>query len=376
MATQIIDGFQVNTASPIDNRIVASGSTARNAIPYKYHGLRVFDISDNVPYVWNSSSWVSENASGVVGSNTIVNYIPLYTSTNVVSNSVIYQVGSNIGVNTLSPSATFSVNGSLSATTLSGNGSSLTNLNASNLSSGSLSLSRLSNGSSGWLLSGASGAPVYVNPSQVSVGTASVALSAITSASVSVSNSTSNSSHYLTFVQSSGNIGLRTNTSGLEYNPNNQKLKTNGGEILLSSGSANSSLVTIGCRSFSGTIGNASTLATIATVGVLSNSSILVEATFTGYIIQGSGVTAKAQYRTTKLISTYWVNYNGVITQMGSTNTILDNNAVTGLSGPVIYTGQIDISTANSIIFKQDCTGISGPLSSYNFVVDYKVTTS
>lgn len=43
-------GFQVNTALPIDNRIVASGST-RNSIPYKYEGLRVFDTSDSIPYV-------------------------------------------------------------------------------------------------------------------------------------------------------------------------------------------------------------------------------------------------------------------------------------------------------------------------------------
>ena len=41
MSIQILDGFQVNVAKPIDSRIVASGSVARNAIPYKYHGLRV-----------------------------------------------------------------------------------------------------------------------------------------------------------------------------------------------------------------------------------------------------------------------------------------------------------------------------------------------
>jgi hypothetical protein len=90
MAIQIIDGFQVNIASPIDNRIVASGSTARNAIPYKYHGLRVFDISDNIPYVWNGASWISENASGIVGSGTLY-YFPTFTSSNVISNSFLYQ---------------------------------------------------------------------------------------------------------------------------------------------------------------------------------------------------------------------------------------------------------------------------------------------
>ena len=77
MAIQIVDGFQVNTASPIDNRIVASGSSARNAIPYKYEGLRVFDTSDSVPYVWVNGAWQSENSSGISGAGT-TNYLPVY----------------------------------------------------------------------------------------------------------------------------------------------------------------------------------------------------------------------------------------------------------------------------------------------------------
>ena len=71
MSIQIIDGFQVNTALPIDNRIVASGSAARNAISYKYEGLRVFDTSDSVPYVWVNGAWASENASGISGAGSI-----------------------------------------------------------------------------------------------------------------------------------------------------------------------------------------------------------------------------------------------------------------------------------------------------------------
>lgn len=223
MAIQIIDGFQVNVASPIDNRIVASGSTARNDIPYKYEGLRVFDISNGIPYVWYNGAWVSENASGVSGVGTTTNYVPLYTSSNIIGNSVIYQSGSSIGINTLSPSATFSVNGSLSANTLSGDGQLLTNLNASNLSTGTLALNRLANGSTGWILVGGLGTATYSNPTQITVGTASAA-SAIT-----INNTTTNAAHYLTFISggawtsTTSNSVIRANT-GISYNPSTNLL--------------------------------------------------------------------------------------------------------------------------------------------------------
>jgi len=227
MAIQIIDGFQVNIASPIDNRIVASGSSARNSIPYKYEGLRVFDLSNGIPYVWYNGAWVSENATGVAGVGTTTNYIPRYTSTNVIGNSIIYQLGSSIGINTLVPSATFSVNGSLSATTLSGDGQSLTNLNASNLATGTVALNRLPNGSNGWILSGGSGVPAYVNPTQITVGTSSVANS------IAINNTTTNATHYLTFISSgawsstNANAIIRANL-GIGYNPSTNILTTGG----------------------------------------------------------------------------------------------------------------------------------------------------
>lgn len=224
MPIQIIDGFQVNTASPIDTRIVASGSAARNAIQNKYHGLRVFDISNNIPYVWNGTTWISENSTGINGSGTI-NYIPRFTSSNILGNSIFYQDGDSLktedtgGGNALVQIDSY--NGSVTALSFIGNGSNLSNINGLNINPGSIPLSRLTNGSTGWLLSGASPNPIYVNPTQITVGTASVATQS------TITNTTSNTNNFITFVSSSsGNSQIRVNSSGLLYNPSTNVLST------------------------------------------------------------------------------------------------------------------------------------------------------
>lgn len=371
MAIQIIDGFQVNTASPIDNRIVASGSTARNAIPYKYEGLRVFDTSDSIPYVWLNGAWVSENASGIVASGTTTNYIPVLNGTNLVGNSVIYQSGSNIGVNTISPSATFSVNGSLSANTLSGDGSGAgsngVTVNASNITTGSLSLSRLTNGSNGFILVGAAGGPTYSNPTQITVGTASNANNVV------VSSNTANATNYIAFFPSTGNNGARIHTGGLSYNPSTKLLNTNGGDVYLSSSSSSNGYVVMGTRNYNvGGLGNSSFNTLIASVNVSSLSAITVEVTFTGNIKQYSGFTiVGSQYRSTKYIAGYTTNASGVITQSGSTNTIL-NVSSAGSGSVTLSAGTIDISTSGVIKFYQGYTSAS--TSEINITVDYKIT--
>lgn len=100
MSIQIITGFSLNSIEPIDTRIVASGSTGRDAIPYKYQGLRVFDLSNNRPYVYVGATWsieVSDQVLGTTGS------IAKFASSNTVGNSNIYQVGTNIGIDTSNP---------------------------------------------------------------------------------------------------------------------------------------------------------------------------------------------------------------------------------------------------------------------------------
>ena len=247
MAIQIIDGFQVNIASPIDNRIVASGSTARNAIPYKYHGLRVFDISNNIPYVWNGSSWVSENASGIVGSGTST-FFPLFTSSNVVGDSILYQDGGVIKTGDdgggsdlveISPYyGTVTVQGGFN-----GPGSNITNISGSNINNGSIPVngvgSKLFNGSTGQVLVSGVVNTSWSNQSQLSVGTASSSVY-----SLITNTSATNATHYLAFVSSgawtsttAATSSIRASSTDLSYNPSTKilnvtKINQNGGTLL------------------------------------------------------------------------------------------------------------------------------------------------
>jgi hypothetical protein len=104
MSIQIITGFTVNNSTPLDNRIVASGAAARNSIPYKYTGLRVFDTSDNRSYYYNGTTFSAEITDQVNG---VAGYVPLFTSQNYIGNSGVFQVSTGtekrIGVGTNNP---------------------------------------------------------------------------------------------------------------------------------------------------------------------------------------------------------------------------------------------------------------------------------
>jgi hypothetical protein len=215
MSIQIIDGFQVNTAAPIDNRIVASGSVARNAIPYKYEGLRVFDTSDSVAYVYVNGAWRSENSSGIVGSGT-TNYLTAYTSVNTIGNSLLYQAssiirtqGDRVAINT--------ADGSVTAVSFIGAGSGITSIPGANINNGSVNINKLINGSNGQVLVSGVSSTTWIDSNQMTVGTAS---------SVGVTPSSTNATHYLTFVDSAvaGSKKLLLDSSGITYNPSTNQL--------------------------------------------------------------------------------------------------------------------------------------------------------
>jgi len=135
---QIIDGFTVNVAKPIDDRLVTSGTSSRDAIVYKYNGLRVYDIDSKQPYVWNGTIWTSENSSTVtITGTTTTGYIPVFNGSSQISNSLISQIDAGVAkyVNIANGNAAFSliVNGLLKSDGFQGSGNGLTQLKGENI---------------------------------------------------------------------------------------------------------------------------------------------------------------------------------------------------------------------------------------------------
>lgn len=106
----IQEQFQVNIGLPIDARIVASGSTERNAIQYKYDGLLVYDTNDRKTYAWNdnTSQWTQADLNGVGQPN----YVTKWSSSGLTQ-SPIYTTGvttGKIGINTNDPKGWLQIN--------------------------------------------------------------------------------------------------------------------------------------------------------------------------------------------------------------------------------------------------------------------------
>ena len=92
----IISNFDLNSYSPIDSRIIASSSTVREAIIYKYNGLSVYQTDNGLTYVWNGSTWVEELDGIYGGSGSLIG------NTNVYSGIVGTTSGSQSNIFSLS----------------------------------------------------------------------------------------------------------------------------------------------------------------------------------------------------------------------------------------------------------------------------------
>jgi hypothetical protein len=300
MAIQIIDNFSVNVSIPIDTRIVASGSTARAAIPFKYDGLRVYDIGDRKPYVWNaiSGSWIEESQGNVMG-NGIVGRIAMWQTTTGLTNSIITQTASVINI-----TGDLTVSGNITG-----------NINANNINSGTLPIIRggtnitnignagsvaWSNGSayqftsvgtSGHILrSNGTSAPSWLDPSGLIVGTATNATTATNANNVFITDNTTDTSiNYLSFVNGVGNRAVRVATAKLRYIPSSGQIVINDGQASTPSysfmGSTNSGMYLSGTNvnfSASGTIAlslNSTTVGTTRNIIVSSTGRIGINVT-------------------------------------------------------------------------------------------------
>ena len=61
---KISNNFGLNASKPIDSRFVVADITARDAISFKYAGLKVYVESTGLYYFWNGTAWVDFASSG------------------------------------------------------------------------------------------------------------------------------------------------------------------------------------------------------------------------------------------------------------------------------------------------------------------------
>lgn len=234
MPIQIIDNFELGAQKPIDNRFVVGPGqfyTDKNDITHKYTGLRVWDLTSGlpgVPYVWDGSSWQTEASSGISGSGTPT-FIPKFISPgNVISDSIIKEVSSNIGIGLAgTPTAKLHVNGNIrsdGAGGFYGFGTNLTNLNASNITTGTLGLAFLQNGTSGFILTAGS-SPTWTNPSGINVGSSDQSDKVY-----HVLDTSTNAYRQLLFLESATSTGYHSlrNSGSLTFRPDNSSLRLNG----------------------------------------------------------------------------------------------------------------------------------------------------
>ena len=260
----IIDNFQVNINAPIDNRFVVGGSDSfyshRNDIVHKYQGLRIWDLNDNVPYYWDGTNWVSENAIGVSADVTAdINYIAKFTTgSTIIGKSLLYEnistgqiglgiIGSSISANTTFTGTSLNNAGGLHVAGniktnyyFIGNGHYITDINASNINSGSLNVQYISSSQAAGFPQVSLGQYVLFNTGTVN-GVSWLATNTLTvlnstnTTNVNIIDDTSTPivpNNYITFVQhNSGNLPIYTSSGKIQFNPGTGQLFLGNGDV-------------------------------------------------------------------------------------------------------------------------------------------------
>jgi hypothetical protein len=161
MAIEITTGFNINAPVPIDDRLVKGNTSSMDNIEYKYDGLRVFNKETGQYSHWYGGTWSGEY--GIRSSEATQGYIPKFSSTDglTVSNSNITDNGSDVKI---FDNITMNNDGVIieGECVFSGNGLDISDINASNISTGILSLGRLENSETeGQFLISGSPSPEY-----------------------------------------------------------------------------------------------------------------------------------------------------------------------------------------------------------------------
>lgn len=87
-----IVGFNVNSATPIDNRMVVADAAALAALVSPYVGLVTYQVNTGVSYIYNGSTWIDEKVGLVsaTSSGGVTYSIPYWSSPTTQASSNIY----------------------------------------------------------------------------------------------------------------------------------------------------------------------------------------------------------------------------------------------------------------------------------------------
>ena len=212
---QIIDGFNLQTPTPIDSRIVVADDFERLAITSTYAGLRVWQVDTNTPYFWDTLTnpstpdWKSELDLVVTGDGT-TNFIPKFKSSNPteIEDSQISDDGNLVTIDkslTVGDDLTF--------------GNLIGDLNADNITSGSLSLDRIytDSGSSGDVLrleiDGSDLVAKWTDISGIVIGTSNIT----EQVNLTKINTTSRYSFIIRDISDTLSISTKTNMDSFTY---------------------------------------------------------------------------------------------------------------------------------------------------------------
>lgn len=214
MPIQIIDNFNLGADKPIDNRLVVGPNqfyTDKDDIDNKYIGLRIWDINDDSSYIWKGTAWELETSgtgTGTVGPGT-TSYIPKFTSSTTIGDSIISESSGEI-----------SINGILSSTYIKGIGSEITQLNASSISQGVLSLGRLQGDTNEVIIGqGIGNSSSWSNLDNLTIGN---------SDKINLSSSTDSDFNYLTIGKNPTTSQNLYTSDLLKYQPSTGRLTVNG----------------------------------------------------------------------------------------------------------------------------------------------------
>lgn len=203
MPTQIIDGFSLNAARPIDSRMVTSGTVSRNNMSYRYVGLRVYDTAQNQAFVWDGTKWADESGGGQLKiTDSKPNYISKFTATGL-TNSIIREatVGADrrIGINladNVTLTSTLQVGGTVCASTFCGS------INGNNLVNATVALGKITPpGTAGILVLKSEDNTLKWLPETVGAGGGG---------SATMNNNTTSTGSFLTFVDSTTSTSFYT----------------------------------------------------------------------------------------------------------------------------------------------------------------------